>query len=141
MSGKLNNRLHVVQFSWLRQNGSFMCEWAYWVQSMEDKEIKRKESFVDIFGWSFTICSCFVLSRTFSLYSLALTLAAFLLIFSYFIALNHSNTITVYSLLIHNSFCFCPNVCSHWIFMNVWHVTISTKAVIVELRSITIWNN
>ena len=28
--GKNNNRLHVVHFRWLRQNGSFMCEWVYW---------------------------------------------------------------------------------------------------------------
>ena len=74
LSGKLNNRLHVVHFSWLRQNGSFMCEWVYWVQSMENKEIKRKESFVDIFEWSFT-CSCSILLHILSPISIFLPLS------------------------------------------------------------------
>ena len=57
-----------------------------------------------------------------------------LLIFFILTVGNHSNTITVYSLLIYNSFCFYPNVCSHYILMNVWYARISKNAVVVELR-------
>ena len=50
-----------------------------------------------------------------------------LLIFFILTVGNHSNTITVYSLLIYNSFCFYPNVCSHCILMNVWYARVSKK--------------
>ena len=50
-----------------------------------------------------------------------------LLIFFILTVGNHSNAITVYSLLIYNSFCFYPNVCSHRILMNVWYARVSKK--------------
>ena len=125
---------------------------------MKNKEIKRKESFVDISRWSFivsTVITTLILSvpsvfapanfiiflflpslSLFLYLSLSLSLSLLfpismmfsaLLIFFILTVGNHSNTITVYSLLIYNSFCFYPNVCSHCILMNVWYARVSKK--------------